>query len=76
VKTVSHGGQEVEYIEVELADIALASKLAHQVLGRSLDDVPPHTRRLLGLLHEMVATACTAQSIERSAYRFTRKTVR
>ena len=76
VKTVTRAGHEVEYIEVELADIALANKLAHQVLGRSLDDVPPHTRRLLGLLHEMAATACNAQNIERGAYRFTRKTVR
>jgi integrase len=37
--------------------------------------VPPHTRRLLGLLHDMVTTA-QAESIERNAYRFTRKTGR
>jgi hypothetical protein len=76
VKTIEHAGQRVEYIEVKLDDIALANKLAHQVLGRSLDDVPPHTRRLLALLHEMVAAACAAQNVEQSAYRFTRKTVR
>lgn len=76
VKAIEHAGQRVEYIEVTLDDIALANKLAHQVLGRSLDDVPPHTRRLLALLHEMVTAACAAQNVERSAYRFTRKTVR
>jgi DNA primase len=76
VKAIEHGGQRVEYVEVTLDDIALANKLAHQVLGLSLDDVPPHTRRLLGLLHEMVLAACQAQGIERSAYRLTRRTVR
>ena len=76
VKTIEHGGHRVEYIEVTRDDIALANKLAHQVLGRSLDDVPPHTRRLLVLLHEMVTAACTAKGIDRTAYRFTRKTVR
>jgi hypothetical protein len=76
VKAVEHGGQRVEYIEVTLDDIALANKLAHQVLGRSLDDVPPHTRRLLVLLHEMVTTTCQARGIDRTACRFTRKTVR
>jgi hypothetical protein len=76
VKAIEHAGQRVEYIEVTLDDIALANKLAHQVLGRSLDDVPPHTRRLLALLHEMVTVACAVQNVEQSAYRFTRKTVR
>jgi hypothetical protein len=76
VKTIEHGGQRVEYVEVTLDDIALANKLAHQVLGRSLDDVPPHTRRLLHLLHDMVIRECAARSIDRTAYRFTRKTVR
>ena len=38
-----------------LDDIALANRLADEVLGRSLDELPPQTRRLLGLLDEMVA---------------------
>jgi DNA primase len=76
VKAVEHGGQRVEYIEVTLDDIALANRLAHQVLGRSLDDVPPHTRRLLVLLHEVATAACAEKGIDRAAYRFTRKTVR
>jgi DNA primase len=76
VKAIEHGGEVVEYVEVTAEDIALANRLAHQVLGRSLDDVPPHTRSLLGLLHEMVAAACHAQGVERTDYRFTRKMVR
>lgn len=36
------------YIEVTLEDIALANQLAPEVLARSLDELPPQTRRLLG----------------------------
>ena len=43
-------GQELSYIEVTLSDIETANRLAHEVLGRSLDELPPQTRRLL-LLH-------------------------
>ena len=54
VRTVHHHGhhqgqgQPVQYIEVTLDDIARANALAHEVLGRSLDELPPQTRRLLG----------------------------
>ncbi len=54
VKTVAHRGQTLRYIEVTTEDIALANRLCHEVLGRSLDELPPQTRRLLGLLEEMV----------------------
>jgi DNA primase len=76
VKPIEHGGQRVEYVEATLEDVALANRLAHHVLGRSLDDVPPHTRRLLALLHDMVTAGCAAQGVERAAYRFTRRVVR
>ena len=46
-KTVTHRGQALEYIEVTLDDIATANRLAHEVLGRSLDELPPQTKRLL-----------------------------
>ncbi len=76
VKTVTHRGAVVPYIEVTLDDIAVANRLAHQVLGRSLDELSPQTRRLLMALEKMVAEACEAQGIERSEYRFTRRQVR
>jgi hypothetical protein len=44
------------YIEVTLDDIALANQLAPEVLGRSLDELPPQTRRLLGSIRELVKT--------------------
>jgi len=75
-KTVEHRGRTVEYIEVALADIAMANRLAHEVLGRSLDELPPQTRRLLLAVDEMVTAECERQKMERSDYRFSRRDVR
>ncbi|MGH7341273.1 MAG: DNA primase, partial [Candidatus Rokuibacteriota bacterium] len=41
VKTAHHDGRAVRYIEVTKADVATANRLAHEVLGRSLDELPP-----------------------------------
>ncbi len=69
-------GALLTYIEVTLADIQLANDLAHEVLGRTLDELPPQTRRLLGLLVAMVETGCAARSLSRAQYRFSRRAVR
>jgi hypothetical protein len=42
-----------EHVVATLDDIARANELAHDVLGRGLDDMPPQTRRLLGLVQQM-----------------------
>jgi DNA primase catalytic core len=76
VKTAQHHGQAVPYTEVTLEDIEIANRLAHQVLGRSLDELAPQTRRLLLALQEMVGGICKAQGLERSDVRFSRKDVR
>jgi DNA primase len=47
-------GRVVEYIAVTLDDIALANELAPEVLSRSLDELPPQTRRLLEHIRELV----------------------
>ena len=75
-KTVQHRGRTVEYIEVALADIAVANRLAHEVLGRSLDELPPQTRRLLLAVDTMVTAECERQKMARSDYRFSRRDVR
>ena len=75
-KTVQHRGRAVEYIEVTLDDIAMANRLAHEVLGRSLDELPPQTRRLLLMIDERVSAECERQKMERSDYRFSRRDVR
>lgn len=76
MKTVQHLGSTVEYVEVTLSDIETANRLAHAVLGRSLDDMPPQTRRLLTLLDEWVKRSCQLQGIARGELRFTRRQVR
>ncbi len=70
------GGQQVVYIEATIDDIALANRLAHEVLGRSLDELPPQTRRLLDALDTMVVGIAEDQSIDRDRVRFTRRQVR
>jgi DNA primase catalytic core len=75
-KTIEHRGRTVEYIEVTLEDIAVANRLAHEVLGRSLDELPPQTRRLLVAVDEMVTAECTRAAMERTDYRFSRRDVR
>jgi hypothetical protein len=47
IKTAKTSSGEIEYIEVSIEDIALANQLAADVLGRSLDELSPHTRALL-----------------------------
>jgi DNA primase catalytic core len=76
VKAVTRGGKTVEYVEVTLDDIEIANQLAHEVLGRSLDELPPQTRRLLMLIEAHVRARCEAGSIPRSAYRFSRRALR
>ncbi len=76
LRTAGHGETLVHYIEVTLDDIALANRLAHEILGRTLDELPPQTRRLLSLIVEMVDQECRAQHTPRAAYRFSRRRVR
>ena len=75
-KCIIHSGKRVEYIEVTLEDIETANRLAHEVLGRTLDELPPQTRRLLELIHGMVSERCTALEIKRGDFRFSRREVR
>ena len=74
--TAEQEGQTLRYVEVTLEDIALANQLAHEVLGRSIDELPPQTRRLLSLVVQMVEQQCAAQQIDRTDYRFSRREVR
>ena len=44
----------VSYVEATESDIEIATRLMRELLARSLDDLPPQTRRLLELIAAMV----------------------
>jgi hypothetical protein len=74
--TLCQGDEVVEYIEATVADIAQANALSHEVLGRSLDELPPQTRRLLASIVEHVRGQMQARQLRQADVRFTRKDVR
>ncbi len=76
VKTITDNGKVIEYIDVTLNDIALANQLAHDILGRSLDELPPPTRQLLQHLHTLVADKMKSEGLRQNEVRFTRREVR
>jgi DNA primase catalytic core len=77
VLSLARPGQEpVAYIEATVADIASAGRLAHAMLGSTLDELPPQTRRLLGLVRDMTASRAAAEGIKPREVRFTRREVR
>ena len=76
VKTDASDGKPLEYIESTQEDVELAEDLIKQVLGRSLDELPPQTRRLLLLIDDMVKEQCEQLKMERTDYRFSRRDVR
>jgi DNA primase catalytic core len=63
-----HTAQGVSYIEAAREDIATADRLMAGLLERSLDELPPQTRKLLDLLVEIVAG--------RKDFHFSRRDVR
>jgi len=77
VKSITtEDGEIIEYVEATLDDIASANLLAADVLGRTLDELAPQTRRLLDLILRMVTAQCEAGKVEMRNYRFTRRDVR
>ena len=79
VKTARNVRQEdavLEYIEATLSDIELANRIAHDVLGRSLDELPPQTRRLLKLVDGYINSECQRLGLRRMDFRFSRRQLR
>ncbi len=69
-KSVERDGVTLTYVEVTPHDIALANRLAAQVLGHTLDELPPQTRRFLTRLDRWVGEQCAHHRIERPSFRF------
>jgi len=65
-------GKTIEYVQVTLDDIALANEIVPEVLGRSLDELPPQTRRLLDYIRALVRTKREREA-EKYAVVFTRR---
>jgi DNA primase len=61
-------GHGLSYIEATPEDIATADRLMEELMRRSLDELPAQTRRLLGLIEQMVNG--------RTDFRFSRRDVR
>ena len=76
VRETLRDGELKEYICVTVADIALANRLANEVLGRSLDELPPQTRRLLLQLDAWVTAECARRGLLREDFHFTQRMVR
>jgi hypothetical protein len=75
-KTVERNGVSLTYLEVTPRDIALANRLAAQVLGHSLDELPPQTRKCLTVLDRWVSEQYAHHRLERSDVRFLARDVR
>lgn len=76
IKTTTLHGQTVEYIEATIEDIEAANAIAHEVLGRSLDELPPQTRRVLASIVAHVHTRRQQTRLPRAEIRFTRRELR
>jgi DNA primase len=76
VRTVIVNDKPVEYIEASLSDIELANRIAHEVLGTSLDELPPQTRRVLAGIHALVRAKMAMLSAQQRDIRFSRSEVR
>ncbi len=69
-------GDMGEYVEVTLADVATANRLCAEVLGRTLDELAPQTRRLLILLTDLNQRLATEGPLDIAQVRFTRWDIR
>ena len=70
------GTERSEFIRVTLDDIALANRLALELLGRSLDELPPQTRRLYEAIKQIVRERCTSGAMDQRHAFFSRRDVR
>jgi DNA primase catalytic core len=70
----THGS--LRYIEVIPSDIELANELAQEVLGRTVDELLPQTRKLLTMLHAWVQAECEREGMSQADFHFSRKQAR
>ena len=69
----SSTGEAGEFIRVTLDDIELANRIAPELLGRSLDELPPQSRRLLDHIKTLVRDICKRDDREQHLVLFSRR---
>jgi DNA primase len=72
-RPVERDPESGEFIRVMLDDIALANRLAPELLGRTLDELPPQTRRLLEAVKSAVKARRKERDVEQSLALFSRR---
>jgi len=72
-ETDDEGGS---FIRVTLEDLELANQLAPELLARSLDELPPQTRRVLETVKQIVRERMDSEKIEQPLATFSRREVR
>lgn len=76
IETKEVKGRSVPFVRATLDDIALANRLAPELLGRSLDELPPQTRRVYETIKQIVRERCDAEKIEQRVAFFSRREIR
>ena len=69
-------GDGGKYITVTLDDIELANRIAPELLGRSLDELPPQSRRMYEAVKAIVRDRMAAQEVEQRFALFSRRELR
>lgn len=67
---------KIGFVRATLDDIELANRLAPELLGRSLDELPPQTRRVYEVIKAIVRGKCDNEKIEQSVAFFSRRDLR
>jgi len=73
---IEFGGKSLECVVATLDDVARAGEIAGVVLGRSLDELSPPSRKLLLIIREMSEKALEESRESIKEYRFSRREIR
>jgi DNA primase len=76
LKKIKINGKMEKYIEVTEDDIAMANQLAVHIFKRTLDELPPQTRKLLTLIEGYVEKESQVQGKPKAGVTFTRRLIR
>ena len=75
-RPLHHDPEAGPHIRATLDDIAAANRLAPEILGRSLDEVPPQTRHCLEYVKTHVRTMMDKDALDQPQCHFTRRDIR